>query len=206
MRASFISGAWEVAVPPVIITWLVGRRKRGKTLHFNYFTPVIFSHMWHDQGKWVTCRKCQFIFSCTTFSKLQNTSFWWQPHYNWISGYRVMKDLTMLKTIWNKGIWTLFRPISQKQHLRHPTHSSWSCHILSLFCWYLSYRHWVEQTSYTIGPWTCVTENFNRVTSEVLLYTNSGANEVYPPQRRYPFWAPQYVYILKKQLWLHRNK
>ena len=38
-------------------------------------------------------------FSCTTFSKLQNASFWCRPHYNWISGYRVMKDLTMLKTI-----------------------------------------------------------------------------------------------------------
>ena len=39
-----------------------------------------------------------------------------------------MKDLTMLKTLWNKEILTLFLPISQKQHPRHPTHSSWSCH------------------------------------------------------------------------------
>ena len=70
------------------------------------------SQMWHDQRKWVrvTCRK--FLFSCTTFSELQNASFWYKSHYNWISGYRVMMDLTMLKTIWNKGIWTLFRPIS----------------------------------------------------------------------------------------------
>ena len=27
-----------------------------------------FSYMWHDQVKWVTCRKCQFLFSYTTFS------------------------------------------------------------------------------------------------------------------------------------------
>ena len=26
-------------------------------------------------------------------------------------------------------MWTLFLPISQKQHCRHPSHSSWSCHI-----------------------------------------------------------------------------
>ena len=90
----------------------------------------LLTKLWHDQGKWVTCRKCQFLFSYTTFSKLQNASFWCKPHHNWVSGYRVMKDLTMLKTIWNKGIWTLFLPISQKQHPRHPTHSSWSCHIL----------------------------------------------------------------------------
>ena len=47
-----------------------------------------------------------------------------------------MKNLSMLKTIWNKGIWTLFLPISQKQYGRHPTHSSWSCHICSCpFSW-----------------------------------------------------------------------
>ena len=49
-----------------------------------------------NQGKWFTCRKCQFLFSYTTFSKLQNTSFWCKPHYNWISCYRVMNDFTML--------------------------------------------------------------------------------------------------------------
>ena len=92
----------------------------------SYVTYVTWSR------KWVTCRKCQFLFSYTTFLKLQNASFWCKPHYNWISGYRVMKDLTMLKTIWNKGIWTLFLPISQKQHPWHPTHSSWSCHIFTL--------------------------------------------------------------------------
>ena len=86
-------------------------------------------YMWHDQGKWVTCRKFQFLFSYTTLSSCQHASFWCKLHYNCISGYRVMNDLSMLKTIQNKGIWTLFLPISEKQHRRHPTHSSWSCHI-----------------------------------------------------------------------------
>ena len=90
------------------------------------------THVWHDQGKWVTCRKSQFLFSDTTFSILQNALFWCKSHYNWIASYRVMNDLTMLKTICNKGIWTLFLPIFQKQHFRHPTHSSWSCHIFFL--------------------------------------------------------------------------
>ena len=80
-------------------------------------------NMWHDQGKWVTCRKFQFQFSYTTFSKC-----WCKPHYNWISGYRVMTDLTML-TGWNKGIWTLFLPISQNiPDIR--LNSSWSCNIV----------------------------------------------------------------------------
>ena len=56
-------------------------------------------HLWHDQGKWVTRRIFQLLFSYTTFSKLQEASFWCKPHYNWISGYGVMKDFTMLKTI-----------------------------------------------------------------------------------------------------------
>ena len=59
----------------------------------------IINKICDDQGKWVTCRKIQFPFSYTTVSQLWNTSFWCKLHYNWISGYRVMKNLTMLKTI-----------------------------------------------------------------------------------------------------------
>ena len=77
------------------------------------FRNLEWKHMWHDQGKWVTCRKSYFLFSYTTVSQHQNASFWCKPQYNWISDYRVMQDLTMLKTIQNKGIWTLFLPISQ---------------------------------------------------------------------------------------------
>ena len=88
---------------------------------------------------------CNFYF-LMTFTKLQNASFWCKPHYNWIfgnSGYRVMKDLTMLKTICNKGIWTLFLPISQKHHSRHPTHSPWSCHICDP----------IQQKGHDVGFW-----------------------------------------------------
>ena len=39
-----------------------------------------------------------------------------------ISGYKVMMNLSMLKTISNKRIWALFLPISQRQYLGHPTY------------------------------------------------------------------------------------
>ena len=51
-----------------------------------------------------------------------------------------MKNLSIPKTITNKRTWTKlyipvtwtpFLPISQKQYLWHPTHSSWSCLILT---------------------------------------------------------------------------
>ena len=50
----------------------------------------------------------------------------------WFQSYEVFDNA---KTIWNKGILTLFLPISKKRHPRHPTHSSWSCHNCS---WRLS--------------------------------------------------------------------
>ena len=37
------------------------------------------SYMWHDQGKWVTCRKFQFRFSDITFSRLQMLHFYANP-------------------------------------------------------------------------------------------------------------------------------
>ena len=53
-------------------------------------------HMWHDQRKWVTCRKFSisiflhhFLITSKCFILMQNP----------ISGYRVMKDLLMLKTV-----------------------------------------------------------------------------------------------------------
>ena len=39
--------------------------------------------------------------------------------------------------------WNLFLPISQKQYGRHPTHSSWSCHIsLKHYLWHPSHSSW----------------------------------------------------------------
>ena len=96
-----------------------------------------------------------------------NASFWRKPHYNWISRNRVMKDLTMLKSISNKGIWTLFLPLSQKQHRQNPTHSSWSCHIFQktnvfslYFVWQkfkptqptMSFMYLINWVSQTISP------------------------------------------------------
>ena len=57
--------------------------KNESELHKEHVT-----HMWHDQGKWVTCRKFQFQFSYTAFSSNQNASLWCKSHYNWVSGYR----------------------------------------------------------------------------------------------------------------------
>ena len=67
----------------------------------------------------------------TTFWQHTNASFWCKLHMNWMSGYRVMSNLSLLKTIENKEIWTLSWPISQKQYLRHQTHFTWPCSIVS---------------------------------------------------------------------------
>ena len=85
--------------------------------------------MWHGQGEMSRLSKMSISIFLPHFLITSNASFWRKPHYNWISRNRVMKDLTMLKSISNKGIWTLFLPLSQKQHRQNPTHSSWSCHI-----------------------------------------------------------------------------
>ena len=37
---------------------------------------------------------------------------------------------------YKKGIWTLYLPISQKQHRRHPTHFSWSCNVWPLIFYF----------------------------------------------------------------------
>ena len=47
----------------------------------------------------------------------------------WLQSY---EGFDTKKQTWNKGIWTLFMPIS-KTTSRHPTHSSWSCHIFELW-------------------------------------------------------------------------
>ena len=62
-------------------------------------------------------------------------SFWCKPHYNWISGCRLQsyEEFVNAKNNIYKGIWTLFLQISHNQYRRHPTHSSWSCHILLLY-------------------------------------------------------------------------
>ena len=56
-----------------------------------------------------------------------------------IFSYRVMSNLSMLKTRYNKGIRTLSLPISQKTYLRHPTHS---CHIMFFFTCFIHKLDW----------------------------------------------------------------
>ena len=89
----------------------------SSNFNFLYVLPLKFCHLyiWHDQGKWVTCRKFQFQFSYTTFSKLQNTSFWCKPHYNWISGYRVSYEGfdTAKSNITQRNLNTVFANISR---------------------------------------------------------------------------------------------
>ena len=69
------------------------------------------SYMWHDQWKWVTCRKCQFLFSYTTFLQLQNASFWCKPHYNWIWSYEEFNNAK--NNIKQRNLNTVFAIISK---------------------------------------------------------------------------------------------
>ena len=65
--------------------------------------------MWHDQGNESLVENVKFYFLVT--------ELWW---------------ICNAKNNIKQRIWTLFLPISQKQYGRHPTHSSWSCHIYKL--------------------------------------------------------------------------
>ena len=72
-------------------------------------------NMWHDQGKWVTCRKFKFLFSYTPLQldiRLQS-----------YEGFDNAKNNKK-----QKNLNTVFANIS-KTTSHNPTHSSWSCHI-----------------------------------------------------------------------------
>ena len=57
---------WKVWEPT---SWAVpGNQWFGLFLYRSNMHSVFNLYMWHDQGKWVTCRKFQFQFSYTTFS------------------------------------------------------------------------------------------------------------------------------------------
>ena len=78
-----------------------------KMSHLSNISISIFLHRFHNTYK-----------CCNVMQTPSQLDMWLQSY----------EGFDNAKTIWNKGIWTLFLPISQKQHLRHPTHS-WSCHI-----------------------------------------------------------------------------
>ena len=69
---------------------------------------------------------------------IENATFWSKPHLNRTSGCGDMNILWNLKTMKNIRICHLYKPVTQNQYSRHPTHSPWSCHIYasaqSLYC------------------------------------------------------------------------
>ena len=86
--------------------------------HGSYFSPL-------EQSK--SCNS--YIDSYDTFSNLQTALFWCESHSNWISGYR---ELANAKSNTKQNILNTVLPISQNQYFRHPTHSSWSCHMSNM--------------------------------------------------------------------------
>ena len=71
----------------------------------------------------------QFWFFIINHLSILNATFWSKPHLNRTFGCRDMNILWSLKTIKNIRICHIFKPVTQNQYPRHPTHSSWSCHI-----------------------------------------------------------------------------
>ena len=102
------------------------RRYENKKEEQNYNRMVLHSemslefktfkehNMWYDQGKWITCRKI----SIPSFLH----------HFLITSQIGYLRICQCWKI--NKKNKKQFLPISQKQYIRHPTHSCWSCHIL----------------------------------------------------------------------------
>ena len=75
----------------------------------------IILDMWHDQGKWVTCRKISISIFLHHFLRSSKFFILMQTPLQvdvWLQSY---EEFDIVKTLWNKGIWTLFLPISQKQ-------------------------------------------------------------------------------------------
>ena len=48
----------------------------------------------------------------------------------WLQRYEQFFNSLNSKTMWNIRIYHLFKPVTQNQYSRHPTHSPWSCHII----------------------------------------------------------------------------
>ena len=63
------------------------------------WTCNCFICIWHNQGKWVTCRKCQIPIFFNIFLTISKCFILMHTYFNWISGYRVMKNFSTLNTI-----------------------------------------------------------------------------------------------------------
>ena len=71
----------------------------------------------------------QFWFFSINHLYIKNATFWSKPHLNRTSGCGDTNILWSLKTIKNIRMCHLFKPVTQNQYSRHPTHSPWPCHI-----------------------------------------------------------------------------
>ena len=118
-----------------------------KVSHFRIFLyrlPWRLSESWVTQGNQggeAPHHKCYAIkgneshvgniqfwfFNITNLSTL-NATFWSKSHLNRTSGCRDTNILWSLKTMKNIRICHIFKPVTQNQYSRHPTHSPWSCH------------------------------------------------------------------------------
>ena len=86
---------------------------------------IIITYNWHNHPLPHTTAQsiCDMIkrneslvenFNFYFLTPLYHASFWCKPHYNWISGYRVMKDLSMLiNNIKQRNLNTIFANISK---------------------------------------------------------------------------------------------
>ena len=68
----------------------------------------------------------QILVFDTTIWQLKNATFWREPPYEldiWLQSYE--QFISTKNNIKQKNLTELSLPISQKQYLQHPTHSSW---------------------------------------------------------------------------------
>ena len=110
-------------------------------LIFHWLNTDIFlsasTQFWHDQGKWVTCRKFQFLLSYTTFSKLQNAFILMQTPLQldiWLQSYEGFDHAK--NNMKQRNLNTVFANISKTLS---PTSDSFLL-IMSQF-WFLPWWH-----------------------------------------------------------------
>ena len=93
-------------------------------------------NMWHDQGEWVTCRQYSILIfqhKSPVYLKCYIYIFWSKPYLNRTSSCGDTNILWSLKTMNNIRICDPFKPVTQNQCSRHPTHSPWSCLMITLY-------------------------------------------------------------------------
>ena len=110
-----------VVVPHLKTEWTRGGLLRG----VKYAKIGIYDMI---KGNESLVENVQFLFSYTISHNIKMLYFDANPITYWDIWLQSYEEYVNAKNNINKGIWTLFLPISQKQYHRHPTHSAWSCH------------------------------------------------------------------------------